>query len=89
MEFNFFSVDVLSYVAMKLSGFPPNRIIGIGTFLATCKFQYFVADKLSVSPSSIQALVIGENSSHAGRDISSLNKIQLFLFFFSSFSFPS
>ncbi|XP_020290515.1 uncharacterized protein LOC109858050 [Pseudomyrmex gracilis] len=54
-------VDILSYVAMKLSGFPPNRVIGLGTFLDSCRFQYFIAQKLGISPSSVQALIIGES----------------------------
>ncbi|XP_044014446.1 L-lactate dehydrogenase B chain-like [Aphidius gifuensis] len=58
-------VDILSFAAMKLSGFPPNRVIGLGTFLDSCKFQYYISEQLGVSPSSIQALVIGENSSNS------------------------
>nr|XP_012230468.1 PREDICTED: L-lactate dehydrogenase A chain-like [Linepithema humile] len=54
-------VDILSYVAMKLSGFPPNRVIGLGTFLDSCRFQYFIAQKLGISASTIQALIIGES----------------------------
>ncbi|XP_077260685.1 L-lactate dehydrogenase A-like 6A [Temnothorax americanus] len=54
-------VDILSYVAMKLSGFPPNRVIGLGTFLDSCRFQYFIAQKLGISASAIQALIIGES----------------------------
>ncbi|XP_043682436.1 L-lactate dehydrogenase A-like 6A [Vespula pensylvanica] len=56
-------VDILSNVAMKLSGFPPNRVIGLGTFLDSCRFQYFIANKLGVAASSIQASIIGENGS--------------------------
>ncbi|KAK0180555.1 hypothetical protein PV327_002923 [Microctonus hyperodae] len=56
-------VDILSYAAMKLSGFPPTRVIGLGTFLDTCRFQCFIADKLGVSANSVQALIIGENGS--------------------------
>ncbi|XP_024942217.1 L-lactate dehydrogenase A-like 6A isoform X2 [Cephus cinctus] len=54
-------VDILSYAAMKLSGFPPNRVIGLGTFLDSCRFQYFIAQKLGLSANSVQALIIGEN----------------------------
>ncbi|XP_029171105.1 L-lactate dehydrogenase A-like 6A [Nylanderia fulva] len=54
-------VDILSYVAMKLSGFPPSRVIGLGTFLDSCRFQYFIAQKLGISASAIQALIIGES----------------------------
>ncbi|XP_008551639.1 L-lactate dehydrogenase A-like 6A [Microplitis demolitor] len=54
-------VDILSYVAMKLSGFPPNRVIGIGTFLDSCRFRYLISQKLGIAPSSVQAMIIGEN----------------------------
>ncbi|XP_017759798.1 PREDICTED: L-lactate dehydrogenase A-like 6A [Eufriesea mexicana] len=54
-------VDILSYAAMKLSGFPPHRVLGLGTFLDSCRFQYFIAQKLGISASSVQAAVICEN----------------------------
>ncbi|XP_034191237.1 L-lactate dehydrogenase A-like 6A [Osmia lignaria lignaria] len=56
-------VDILSYAAFKLSGFPPQRVVGLGTFLDSCRFQYFIAQKLGLSASSVQASVIGENGS--------------------------
>lgn len=51
---------------MKLSGFPPNRVIGLGTFLDSCRFQYFIAQKLGISASAIQALIIGESGPASG-----------------------
>ncbi|XP_076170832.1 uncharacterized protein LOC143148413 [Ptiloglossa arizonensis] len=54
-------VDILSYVAMKLSGFPPQRVIGLGTFLDSCRLRYFIAQKLGISSSAVQASVICEN----------------------------
>ena len=51
---------------MKLSGFPPNRVIGIGTFLESSRFQYYIAQKLGISANSVQALVIGENGPTCG-----------------------
>lgn len=64
--FRFSLVDILSYVAMKLSGFPPNRVIGLGTFLDSCRFQYFISQKLGISASAIQALIIGESGPASG-----------------------
>ncbi|XP_043469951.1 L-lactate dehydrogenase B chain-like [Leptopilina heterotoma] len=55
-------VDILTFAAMKFSGFPPNRVIGLGTFLESCRFQYFIAQELKISMNSVQALIIGENS---------------------------
>ncbi|XP_017881354.1 L-lactate dehydrogenase A-like 6A [Ceratina calcarata] len=54
-------VDILSYAAMKLSGFPPHRVVGLGTFLDSCRFQYFIAQKLGISANSVQASIICEN----------------------------
>jgi hypothetical protein len=59
-------VDVLSYVAMKLSGFPPNRVIGLGTFLDSCRLQHYISKELGLSPSSVQSLVIGESGPTSG-----------------------
>lgn len=61
-----FTVDIMSYAAMKLSGFPPNRVIGLGTFLDSSRFQYFIAQKLGLSANAVQALVIGENGQNSG-----------------------
>lgn len=61
------SVDILSYAAMKLSGFPPHRVVGLGTFLDSCRFQYFIAQKLGISASSVQASVICENGPTSGK----------------------
>ncbi|XP_014209762.1 L-lactate dehydrogenase [Copidosoma floridanum] len=54
-------VDILSYVAMKLSGFPPNRVIGLGTLLDNCRLQHMVSKELGLSAASVQSLVIGES----------------------------
>ncbi|KAF5276472.1 hypothetical protein FQA39_LY06541 [Lamprigera yunnana] len=53
-------VDVLSFVAWKLSNFPPNRVIGYGNILQTAKFKHLLSQKFKVSPSSMHAFVIGE-----------------------------
>ncbi|HHW48478.1 MAG TPA: L-lactate dehydrogenase, partial [Clostridiaceae bacterium] len=33
-------VDILTYVTCKISGFPPNRVLGSGTVLDTARFRY-------------------------------------------------
>ncbi|OWM86448.1 L-lactate dehydrogenase B-like [Punica granatum] len=54
-------VDVLTYVAWKLSGFPPNRVIGSGTNLDTSRFQFLLADHLDVNAQDVQAYIVGEH----------------------------
>ncbi|GMY30051.1 L-lactate dehydrogenase A-like [Fagus crenata] len=54
-------VDVLTYVAWKLSGFPPNRVIGSGTNLDSSRFRFLIADHLDVNAQDVQAYIIGEH----------------------------
>ena len=48
-------VDVLTYVAWKLSGFPSNRVIGSGTNLDSSRFRFLIADHLDVNAQDVQA----------------------------------
>lgn len=54
-------VDVLTYVAWKLSGLPSARVIGSGTVLDTGRFRYLLAQKFGVDPRSLHAYIIGEH----------------------------
>ncbi|CAN1336532.1 L-lactate dehydrogenase A [Linum perenne] len=47
-------VDVLTYVAWKLSGFPSNRVIGSGTNLDSSRFRFLIADHLDVNAQDVQ-----------------------------------
>ncbi len=54
-------VDILTYTAAKLSGFPSNRVFGSGTVLDTARLKYLLGDYLGVDPRSIHAFIIGEH----------------------------
>ncbi|KAL3818213.1 hypothetical protein ACJIZ3_004118 [Penstemon smallii] len=54
-------VDVLTYAAWKLSGFPPNRVIGSGTNLDSSRFRFLIADHLQVNAQDVQAYIVGEH----------------------------
>ncbi len=54
-------VDILTYTALKLSGFPENRVIGSGTVLDTARLKYELSEHLSVDSRSIHAFIIGEH----------------------------
>jgi len=54
-------VDILTYTAIKLSGFPENRVIGSGTVLDSGRFKYLLGQHLSVDSRSIHAFIIGEH----------------------------
>lgn len=54
-------VDILTYVAAKLSVFPENRVFGSGTTLDSSRLKYLLGEHLSIDARSIHAWVIGEH----------------------------
>lgn len=52
-------LDVMAYVAKRVTGFPRERIIGMAGVLDTARFRSFIALELGVSVEDIQALVLG------------------------------
>jgi L-lactate dehydrogenase len=54
-------VDILTYVAWKVSGLPHERVIGSGTILDTARFRYLLSQHFDVDPRSVHAYIIGEH----------------------------
>lgn len=54
-------VDIMTDITVRLSGLPPERVIGSGTILDTARFRALLADFLAVSPQSVHAWVLGEH----------------------------
>lgn len=54
-------VDVLTYLAVKHSGLPAERVLGLGTVLDTARFQSYLAEKLRTSATQVKALILGEH----------------------------
>ena len=54
-------VDILTTVAVKLSGLPENRILGSGTVLDTARLKHQLGNHLNVDPRSVHAFIIGEH----------------------------
>ena len=52
-------MDVMAYVAMKASGFPRERVIGMGGVLDSARFRTFIAMELGVSVENTHASVLG------------------------------
>jgi len=52
-------LDVMCYVAKKVTGFPRNRVLGMAGVLDTARYRAFLADALDVSVRDIQAMVLG------------------------------
>ncbi len=54
-------VDILTQVALKVSGYPANRVIGSGTVLDTARFRYLLSRHCRVDPRNVHAYIIGEH----------------------------
>ena len=54
-------VDVLTWAAWKLSGYPANRVLGSGTVLDTARLKYLLRERLGVDSRSVHAFIIGEH----------------------------
>ncbi|MBP5773447.1 MAG: L-lactate dehydrogenase [Eubacterium sp.] len=54
-------VDILTYAAAKISGFPENRVFGSGTVLDTARFKYLLGEHLQVDSRAVHAFIIGEH----------------------------
>ncbi len=54
-------VDILTYVACKLSNMPENRVLGSGTVLDSARLKYQLGEHLDVDSKSVHAFIIGEH----------------------------
>ena len=54
-------LDAMVYLAVKVSGFPANRVIGLSGALDATRLRYFIAAELSVSVADVYACVVGEH----------------------------
>jgi malate dehydrogenase len=52
-------LDVMAYTALKVSGFPKHRVVGMAGILDTARYCTFLAMELNVSVEDIRALVLG------------------------------
>lgn len=67
-------VDVLTYISLRLSGFPAGRVIGSGTVLDTGRFRYLLAEKLQIDPRSLHAYIVGE---HGDSEVTVWSKVNV------------
>ncbi|XP_046645792.1 L-lactate dehydrogenase-like [Daphnia pulicaria] len=54
-------VDLMTYVAWKLSGLPKERVIGSGTNLDSSRFRFLLSERFNVAPNSTHGWIIGEH----------------------------
>lgn len=52
-------MDTMTYLALKSSGLPKNRIIGMGGILDSSRFKYFLSTAMGVTATDLQGVVVG------------------------------
>lgn len=52
-------MDTMTYLALKASGVPKNRIIGMGGMLDSSRFRYYLSQALGCTPTDVDGMVIG------------------------------
>ncbi len=52
-------LDAMVHVAMKTSGLPRQRVIGMAGVLDSARFRHFIAEELGVSSAEVHAIVLG------------------------------
>ena len=54
-------VDVITYVTLKLTGLPPQRVLGSGTVLDSSRFRFLIAQRCNVAVQNVHATIVGEH----------------------------
>jgi malate dehydrogenase len=52
-------LDVMTYAALKATGLPSSKVVGMAGILDTARFSMFVAEALNVSARTVNALLLG------------------------------
>ena len=52
-------LDAMTWTALKVTGFPKERVIGMAGVLDSARFAYFISEKTGISVENIKAFVIG------------------------------
>ena len=54
-------LDVMAYVAMKRTGFPRERVLGMAGVLDAARFRLFIAQELDIQAEDVEAMVLGSH----------------------------
>ncbi len=54
-------VDVMTWHALKLSGFDPSRVIGTGTLIDSARYRSLLSIELGIHPEDLRAYILGEH----------------------------
>jgi L-lactate dehydrogenase len=54
-------VDVMTYHAIKLTGFGPERVFGTGTLIDSARFRTMLSARMGIHPDDLRAYILGEH----------------------------
>ena len=57
-------VDPLTWLALELTGFPRERVMGTGTLVDSIRFRELLSEMLQIHPDDLRAYVLGEHGEH-------------------------
>jgi len=57
-------VEVMTYVASRLSGFEPHRVMGVGTLVDSARFRGMLSQHAHIHPDDLRTFVLGEHGPH-------------------------
>jgi L-lactate dehydrogenase len=54
-------LDIMTYFAIKASGFASGRVLGVGTLIDSARFRKLLSEKYHIHPDDIRAYILGEH----------------------------
>ncbi len=54
-------LDEMTFLAAEASGFPRERVMGMAGVLDSARLRYFIAERLGVSPTAVEAMTLGSH----------------------------
>lgn len=54
-------VDVLTYLTTQLAGFPPSKVMGVGTLVDSARFRALLSAEELIHPDDLRAYILGEH----------------------------
>ena len=54
-------LDIMTYFAIQISGFPADRVLGVGTLIDSARFRKILSEKYHIHPDDIRAYILGEH----------------------------
>jgi len=52
-------LDIMTYLTLRVTGFPQNRVFGMAGVLDTARMRFFIAERLDAVPRDVEAIVLG------------------------------